>query len=625
MPGLVGIVPKRYDPEGQLLERMIKAVAHRGFHRIDRYSSRFFHVGRVHLGIFNPEPQPIFNEDHSVCIFMDGKIYDYEEKMNILKLERHKVVDFEPEHCLHSYEELGKNFVTKLNGCFVIVIGDLERKRLLIANDRYGFRPLYCSYNDSRLLFSSEIKAILQDDQFKREINNEAVANFFAFGQLLGDQTFFKGVKVLPPASILICEPGKLSMEQYWNCEYAENHTISEVDLVDQLVRAFRKAVSKRISADNRYGVPLSGGLDSRSIVGAIDASRRGIVAAYTYGPPGNNEEKVAKVVAERAGINHKVIHFVNPELFVSYAKDVVYLTDGMDYITVSYIPYVYDKIRRYMDVVLISPMGSYVFGGDFLDSQTLKAKSEGELLAILYKKMTQRGMGGIMAKLFAKEYYGKIRDMPMDSLKKCLKKTSAKHPGNRTDQFLVQNVVRRFNILGHVLRRNYVEDTLPFYDNDFFDIVLKTPPELRMNHRIYMRFLRMLSPELVTIRYQRTMLPACAPLVLWKLAVLLQTGEVLVKRMIWRLSRGKIYLPSKRSYLDPDELFRINEKWKRYVKRILIDENRLSKAYFNEDYLRTIIQEHESGKADHSQTIGYVVTFELFLRLFLGHSDYRA
>lgn len=617
MPGLVGVVPKRYDPDGQLLKRMIKAITHRKFHQTDKYSSRFFHIGRVHLGIFNPEPQPIFNEDHSVCILMDGKIYDYEEEMNNLKLQGHKFVDGEPEFCLHSYEELGKDFVKKLNGCFVIVIGDVEKKRLLIVNDRYGFRPLYFSYNDSRLLFSSEIKAILEDDQFKREINDEAVANFFAFGQLLGDQTFFKGVKVLPPASILICEGGKVSIEQYWNLEYAENYVISEEDLVDQLVKAMKKAVSKRISGDNRYGVPLSGGLDSRSIVGAIDRRRRHIITAYTYGPEGNDEEKIAKIVAKRAGINHKLIHFVNLDQFVSNAEDVVYLTDGMDFITMSYIPYVYDEIRRYVDVVLISPMGSYVFGGDFLDPQTLKAKSEGELLAILYNKMTQRGMGGIMAKLFTKEYYSKIKDLPMNSLKKSLKKTSAKHPGNRTDQFLIQNVVNRFNILGHVLRRNYVEDTLPFYDNDFFDIILKTPPELRINHRIYMRFLRKLSPGLVTILYQRTMLPACAPLILWKPAVLLQIGKLIIQQLIWRLSKGKVFLPIKRSYINPEELFRISEKWRNFVKGILLDEKRLSRKYFNEDYARTVIEEHESGKANHSQTINYLVTFELFLRLF--------
>lgn len=139
MPGLIGIVSENAVGE-QLLNRMVNSIKHEEFYRVDKYISSHFGIARIHLGIFNPEPQLIFNEDQSLCIFMDGKIYDYGEQLNELKNRGHRFNrENDPEFCLHSYEEYGKDFIKRLNGSFVFLICDLKSGKVIIANLQHLF------------------------------------------------------------------------------------------------------------------------------------------------------------------------------------------------------------------------------------------------------------------------------------------------------------------------------------------------------------------------------------------------------------------------------------------------------------------------------------------------------
>ena len=154
MPGISGIIQSKSKTTLPLqLEKMIDSLKHSEEYKVDKYMKESFAIARVHLGTFNPEPQPIFNEDKTLCIFMDGKIYDYKEKMLKLKQAGHKFkVNNEPEFCLHFYEENGKKFVKELNGIFLIAIYDFKNGSLLIANDRYGLIPHYYTLNNSPIL-----------------------------------------------------------------------------------------------------------------------------------------------------------------------------------------------------------------------------------------------------------------------------------------------------------------------------------------------------------------------------------------------------------------------------------------------------------------------------------------
>jgi asparagine synthase (glutamine-hydrolysing) len=615
MPGLVGIVWNNKGDE-PLLDKMANSIKHEEWHRVDKYSDSFFGAARVSLGIFNPDPQPIFNEDKTLCIFLYGKVYEYEREVNKLRNRGHQfTVGNDTEFCLHSYEEYGKDFIKELNGSFVFAIYDVKQRRIIIANDRYGFRPLYYAMSGGKILFASEVKAILEDNAFKKELDDRAIADFFAFGEILGNKTFFNGIETLPPASVLTYDEQNISIEQYWDFRYQPDYSLSQDEMVDQLVQTFRKAVDIRMRDNLRYGVALSGGLDSRVVLAAIDKSQRHRVTGFTFGVPDCSDIRVAKMVAQKAGIDHLIIE-LDPDELVAYAEEVVHLADGMDAIDVAFLPYAIGRAREQVDVSFNGLALDLTLGGSFLNQSILNADSDEELLKIWYKKMALFPPK-LMASLFVPEYYSKIEEMPLNSLAEALHNATAEHPGNKSDYFSIQNHVRRLTILGSVISRNKLEEALPTFDNDFIGLVLKIPPELRFNHRIHRKFLMKLAPELAAIPYQRTMVPASAPLVAWTIGSYYQGGKQRLKRLIWRSTEGKIYLPDKGRFVNLDEWLRLNERWRGFVRGLLLDDKACSRGYFNKDYIETMIQEHESGKVDHSLRLTYLATFELFLRMF--------
>jgi asparagine synthase (glutamine-hydrolysing) len=616
MPGIVGFVSNN-STEEELLDRMIDSVKHKEWQRIDKYAEPPFNIARVHLGIFNPEPQPIFNEDKTLCIFMYGKIYDYEEEMEKLKDTHNFIHNNDPEFCLHAYEEYGTKFVKVLNGAFNIVICDFKMGAIIIINDRYGLCPIHYTISKDKLLFSSEIKAILSTNILKKELNDETIADFFAFGEIFGNKTFFKGIEVIPPASVFTYDNYRknISIEQYCDLNYEPDYNKSEDEFVDELVKSFEKAVEIRMKDNLRYGVALSGGLDCRVVVGAINKKRRKDVITITFGIPGCDEAKIAEVVSNVAGTKHTFIPIDPDEVLTPYPEKVVYLTEGVIPIHVSHQVFVYEKLKLYVDVVFDGLAGELLHGG-YLNKQVFKAKNDTELLEILYKRRVFSD--DIMAKLFTDDYYTKIRDMPFQSVKSSLDETSG-HPANRYDYFMARNRQRRFIFCaGNNIIRNTAENIAPIYDNNFFDIILKIPPGLRFQHRIYRKFLKKLAPELARIPYNTTMIRADAPLILWEIASLYQAAKGIFERRTWKISRGKIHLTNKRHYAPVDEWLRVNPNWRKFARDTLLSDESCIKDYCRQEFIETLIEEHESGKANHFAKINQLITFELFLRMFI-------
>lgn len=620
MPGIIGIMP---HPNDRLLDGMVDSIKHEKWYSVDKYMDSLFSVARVHLGTFNPEPQPIFNNDATLCIFMDGKIYGYGKEMNELKHKGYKFnIGNDPEFCLHLYEEFGEDFAKRLNGSFVIIICDLKEKTLLIVNDRYGLRPHYYAVNDGKLLFAPEVKAILQDKTFKKEMNDEAVADFFAFGEILGDKTFFKGIEVLPPASIFTYKNnGEISIRQYWNFNYKPDYNKSEDDFVDDVVKTFKKAVEIRMEDDYRYSVSLSGGLDSRSIVAAIEESERKGVLAFTFGPLDCDEVKIAKKVSSKAGTKHKVME-ITPEMIIDNAEKEIFYSDGMDYVGVSYIPPAYKSVKDdNRNIILDGLAFDLTLGGSYLTKGIINA-NKNELFKILYQKQRYLFSEVEFGKLFVNSYYHKIKDAPFRSFEKQFNTVKESHSGNYCDHFALQNHVRRWTVGGHILTRTCIENSVPTYDNALVDMILKIPPELRLNHHIYRKFLKKLSPELARLPYDHTMISAAAPSILWRVGEIYLRIKRKSKRLIWRISKGKITIRSKRSYVEFNEWLRTDENWKNYFRELLLSENTVSKKYLNQDFISKLIQEHENGKQNNSMKILYIASFELFLRLFMGESS---
>lgn len=614
MPGIVGIVSGKAIDEN-LLDQMVNSIKYENFYRVDKYINSNIGIARIHLGIFNPEAQPIFNENGSLFIIFDGKIYDYREEMKKLKAKGHKFrFENDPEFCLHSYEEYGLNYIEDLNGSFFFVIHDVEGNKTIIANDRYGLRPHYYTINDERLLFASEIKAILQDQTFKKDLNDEAVADWFAFGEILGNKTFLKDIEVLPPASICIYDGQNFSIDQYWDFNYDPDYNKSEEKFVDELVKAFKKAVKIRMENNHCYGVSLSGGLDSRVIIAAIDKNKRKDVFAFSFGSLNCDEVRIAKKVSKIAGTSFKAIE-ITPEMIIKNTERTIHLGDGLYYVGLAFLLPVFKKVRKHIEVAFDGFAFDLLLGGSYINDKILKSKSRKDLFNILSGK--RLFTDAELKDLLDDEYYEKIEDYPSNSFTLVFKNIKSNFPANMSDHFALQNHVRRNTIGGIVLDRNYVEFSHPTYDYNVIDIILKIPPELRYDHRIYRKFLKRIAPELAKITYNKTMISADAPLMLWKICRAYLEGKELIKKCIQNFSKNKFIFTHKKDYVNFYDWFCVNEEWKSFFKELLLNENGKSEKYFNQDYIKTLFQEQASGKNDNSMKLLYVASFKIFLKSF--------
>jgi asparagine synthase (glutamine-hydrolysing) len=615
MPGLVGFISDDVR-DGQLLDRMVNSLRHEEWYKVDRYTSPPFNVARVHLGIFNPEPQPVFNEDRSLCIFMEGKVYGYDQDKRRLEEKHHFMSNNDPEFCLHLYEELGTESFKTLNGNFLLLICDLRQKKVMLVNDRFGLIPVYYALNNDRLMFAPEAKAILQDKTFKRELDIQALVNSFAFGEFWGERTLFKGVNILPPASILTYGSGKLSVSQYWRFSYQPEYDLAEEAMVEELAEAFRRAVALRMRDPLRYGISLSAGLDCRSILAAIEPQRRRELTTYSYGPPYCEQMPIARKVAERSGTRHHFIE-ITPELMIQNAEQMVWLSDGRNHIEGSHLHPVHRQVRSEVDVVFDGFVLDRTLGGQHLRKNRMNPVSKDGLLSTVLQSMRLYGDDELL-RLFRPEYHAIVKEAPASALRAEFDKMTYADPRTAFDEFYLRTYVA-YAPSWHVTMRDLLEVSFPTVDNDLFNVMFRIPPEKKLNHRIHRKVLMSLSPELAAITYNKTLMPATAPLFLWRPGKGYRVAKENLKKLAWRMSGGRVHIRNTADYVDDDGLLRTSESWKRYYRTMLLSSDSRVKEYLNQDYISYLMAEHEKGRIDAAYRLYRPVTLEIFLRQFLA------
>ena len=312
MCGIAGQI--RSDGRGverALLERMCAALEHRG-----PDSRGIHHDGEAALGIqrlrvidLETGDQPIFNEDGSIAVVLNGEIYNYRELRTRLEGSGHRFsTKGDTEVIVHLYEELGPRCVEELHGMFAFAIWDRPRRRLTIARDRVGKKPLFYSHRNGALSFASEIRSLLSDPEIPRDLDPVALDCYLTYQYVPAPMAAFRAVRKLPPASILVHEDGKVSIERYWELDYGRKRDASDVREVHERVRELiRTAVRRRMIADVPLGVFLSGGIDSSTVVAAMAESSSEPVKTFTIGFEDQRFSELpnARLIAERFGTDH--------------------------------------------------------------------------------------------------------------------------------------------------------------------------------------------------------------------------------------------------------------------------------------------------------------------------------
>ncbi len=252
---------------------MADALRHRGPDEEGFLLSSAVSFGMRRLSILDIEggQQPVFSEDRSVAVVYNGEIFNFQELRQELLKKGHKLLSrSDTEIITHLYEEEGLDFPKRLNGMFAIALWDAKRERIVLARDQIGIKPLYYFFKNKKLIFGSEIKAILKHPSVHKEINPSVLPYYFAFKHIPTPATIYRDIAAVLPGEVLIFEKGKLEKSRYWKLKSVEGIT-SGSSVHEKIIDLLRDSVRRRLVADVPVGSYLSGGLDS-SLVTALAA-----------------------------------------------------------------------------------------------------------------------------------------------------------------------------------------------------------------------------------------------------------------------------------------------------------------------------------------------------------------
>jgi asparagine synthase (glutamine-hydrolysing) len=315
MCGICGVIAGEREgpPDLEAVARMSRRLVHRG-----PDDEGLFHDGPVALAARRLSiidlahgHQPIASEDGSVVVVQNGEIYNYRELKRELEGRGHRfATDCDTEVLVHLYEEEGDRFVERLRGMFAIAVWDKPRQRLLLARDPFGIKPLYYRHAGGGLSFASELKAMLKQPGFSRQIDPRAVAAYLAFNSIPAPLTIFAEARKLPPGHVLVWQGGEISLRRYARPGPVGGDQLrhgSEEELAAELREVLDDSVRAHLVADVPVGVLLSGGVDSGGIAALASRHAGEPVRTFSIGfeESGFDELDRARLVAQRYGADH--------------------------------------------------------------------------------------------------------------------------------------------------------------------------------------------------------------------------------------------------------------------------------------------------------------------------------
>jgi asparagine synthase (glutamine-hydrolysing) len=348
---------------------MCDSIRHRGPDHTDFYIDHGVGLGVDRLSIIDLSTgnQPIHNEDGSVQIVFNGEIYNYIELKKDLEALGHSFgTATDTETIVHGYEQWGEAVLSHLRGMFAFALWDAKKRKLFIARDRFGKKPLYYAEVDGVFFFASELKAILQYEYFPREIDEAVLDYYFTYLYVPSPSTIFRAAKKLPPGHYLTVERGKVEVKEFWDLSFLPKiEDLTDDEAADRLYELIADSVKVRLRSDVPLGAFLSGGIDSSVVVSVMKRVGNGDVKTFSIGfhEAYYNEIQDAKRVAEFVGTDHTE-RWAEPNL-VSLLPKLVWHCDepfGDSSIIPTYL--VAQETRRDVKVALTGDGGDEMFLG---------------------------------------------------------------------------------------------------------------------------------------------------------------------------------------------------------------------------------------------------------------------
>ena len=625
MCGICGILNFiEHDPVDRVaIQRMTDALAHRGPDDAGYFVEGQVGLGHRRLSIIDLSggKQPIFNEDRSATIIFNGEIYNHRALATVLTAAGHTFkTRSDTETILHAYEEYGDDCVDHLRGMFGFAIWDRAKRRLLLARDRLGIKPIYYYRNGRFLAFASEIKSLLEIASVPREVDPEALDLYLSLRYVPGPRTMFKNIFRLQPGHVLVADESGVRTRKYWDIEYPDPEPRSPEYLLDRFRELLDESVRLRLLSEVPLGVFLSGGLDSSAILATMSRIAGGErVKTFSVGYEASgaeqaaaNEFEYARLAADAFGAEHHEYR-LDATNFAEFVPELVrYLDEPLA--DPSCIPlYFISKLAREHITVVLS--------GEGADELLAGYGIYGKMLALdrVYKGAGPLGrLAPLIARLTPSE---KLRHY----VQMCGQPLEARYRGVSRG-FSAEGMLR---LVGRDRMKQSGESLQEIFGG-YFKAVEKASPLDRM---LYVDAKVWLPDDLLVKADKMTMANGLELRVPFLDHKLVEFAATLPNASKIHGKGGKTLLRSAMRGVLPDAIIDRPKKgfpipissWLRtslrqFTRDYLLARDSASSRYVDRGETARLVQEHEQGTADRSQEIWTLLVFEFWHRHFIDN-----
>ena len=632
MCGICGIVSKDKQVSQSVIQKMASVMDYRG--PDDEGYSFFGNAGLGHRRLsvidITGGHQPMSNEDGTLFLVCNGEIYNFKQLRDLLENKGHRIkTRSDNEVILHLYEEYKTECLKYLRGMFAFGIWDNRKKTLFLARDRLGKKPLVYSLYNEDLYFASEIKALLEVNEISREIDHTAIDLYLTYQAIPSPYTVFKKIKKLPPGHFLIWNNGSIDIRRYWHIDFTKKLKLSdENQYMEAMWEKLKESTKIRMVSDVPLGAFLSGGIDSSTIVGLMSEFSDHPVKTFSVGFEESDfsELQYARVVARRFNTSHNEF-IVKPDIISILPKLVWHYNEPFGDSSMVPTYYVARETKKYVTVALNGDGGDENLAGytRYWQTQVL------EKIYNIYKK--NPFLRKEILKFFVRQYnrhpsstfnriwkwlddveksgfdyaYARRLIAFSNDLKNKFYSEEMKEKVQNSDCLaLVRDIwssagdicllekmlATDFNLyLPDVLMvkmdiacmANSLEARSPFLDNEFVELVASFPADLKVRR---------------------------------------MTSKYILKRKLKGFLPEEIISRKKMGFGIPvGRWFR--KELKQFVNEILLDNASLSRGYFDPQAVMKMVEDHTSGRIDHTSRIWLLIILEMWHKIFVDRKNF--
>lgn len=607
-----------------LLRRMTDSIAHRGPDGEGFYTDSFIGLGHRRLAIIDLSPaghQPMVTPGDQYIIVYNGEVYNFQELRAELESLGHGFRSrTDTEVVLHAYMEWGVECVSRFNGMFALALWDKTRQELFLARDRYGIKPLYYWFQNQTFLFASEHKAILTHPDVKRDIDLDALLEYFTFQNIFTNKTLLKGIQLFPAGSWAKLSLGaslsNLEFKCYWDYCFSEPERLaSEKEYIEELNRLFRQAVNRQLVSDVDVGSYLSGGMDSGSIT-AIAARQLPYIKTFTCGfdlhsasglELGFDERDKAELMSYlfktehyemvlKAGDMERIIpilawHLEEPRVGQSYPNY-----------------YIAQLASKFVKVVLCGTGGDELFGGYPWRYYRTAVSDNFEDYIDKYYLFWQRLIPNTAISAVFQPVWEQVKHVwTRDIFRAVFKKHdhNLRKPEdyiNHSLNFEAKTFLHSLLIVEDKLSMAHgLETRVPFLDNDLVDFAMQVPVKLKLKNLTEAVRLNENDPGPKSQRYY----------------LKTRDGKLILRKVMERHVPKEITEAKKQGFSAPDASWFKGESID-FIKRTLFSGSARIYEFLDREAVQALVNEHLQGKQNRRLLIWSLISVEWWLKKYL-------